>query len=404
MLDGGGQAMDQMKWTDNPFFQEQFNHPEKNFFTKKETRSVGQFHASMPDYARTPLVALSNLATSLGVKEIYVKNEAERFGLNAFKGLGASYAMASYFAKELGLDPAGLCFSTLIDRVAEMPVRTIATVTAGNHGKGVAWAARLLNQRAHIYMPKGTSESRVQAIEQLGAAVFVTKLNYDDTVTYVAGLAEKHGWILMQDTAWTGYEEIPRAIMQGYTTIVGEIIDQLEDETFQSITHVILQAGVGSFAAAIAAVIHQASNGNPPKMIIAEPSNADTFYQSATHPSGKVQRVLGDLETMMAGLACGEASPLGWRILQQVSDSFMLCDDSVSANGMRVLASPVGEDASMIAGESGALPIGVLYEIMANGNANEMKQKLQLDHTARVLVINTEGDTDPENYRKIVGG
>jgi len=175
-----------MKWVRNEHKKNKIIPCEIDYFSKKEMKKAYQFHASMPGYAPTPLHSLSGLSKSLGVDAIYVKDESKRFGLRAFKGLGASYAMASYFAKKMSLDLHATDFSSLMERVKDLPTSTFATVTAGNHGKGVAWAARLFEQEARVYLPKGSSSARQQAIQKLGAGASISDLNYDDTIKHVA--------------------------------------------------------------------------------------------------------------------------------------------------------------------------------------------------------------------------
>lgn len=398
----GGHKMEKIKWTDNQFKKLGFSTRETEHFSERELKKAINFHSSMPEYKPTPLHNLSELSNSLGVKGIYVKDESKRFGLNAFKGLGVSYAMASYFAKELALDLDSTNYDSLNEQVKSLPKSTFATATDGNHGKGVAWAASLFGQQAKVYMPKGSSQSRLKAIQNYGADACIMDLNYDDTVQTVANLAEINDWTLIQDTAWEGYEEIPLYIMQGYTTIVSEITTQLKGVSLNEITHVFLQAGVGSFAASIAAAIYNLTSGSSPKVVIVEPSKADCLYHSALHPTGTPQRVYGDLATMMAGLACGEPNPVGWEILKSISDYFFSCDDSISANGMRVLGNPICKDVKVISGESGSVPMGLVYELMSNDELDQVRYKLGLNDSSNILVINTEGDTDPINYRKVV--
>lgn len=394
--------MNQPTWVENPFHNLVTPAFELKYFLKKEMKKSYRFHSSMPGFEITPLHSLPALAASLGIKAVSVKDESKRFGLNAFKGLGASYAMASYFSKQLSIDLSSTDFQNLLTKVESLPQSTIATVTAGNHGKGVAWAARLFGQEAKIFMPKGTSESRLEAIQELGADASISELNYDDAVLEVAKMASENHWVLMQDTAWDGYEEIPLYIMQGYATIVAEVLEQLKQQSFDEISHVIIQAGVGSFAASIAATIYNARTDHPPKIIIVEPEKANTFYQSAQNKTGEAQRVHGNLETMMAGLACGEPNPIGWNVLRSLGNYFFSCDDVVSAKGMHLLGNPLGKDVKIISGESGAVPVGLLHELMMNDALSEAKNKLELDENSHVLVINTEGDTDPLNYNKIV--
>lgn len=337
-------------------------------FSKTEMQKVMAFHQSLPGYAKTPLLSLSNLAKYLELGDIYVKDESLRFDLQSFKVLGSSYALNEMSGAQI-----------------------VVTATDGNHGRGLAWAAKYFGKKARVYMPKGSSLFRLDKILQLGAHAEITDLNYDDTVRYVSCLAEKHGWTLVQDTALENYTDIPIRIMQGYLTIVGECLQQLPE----SPTHVILQAGVGSFAAAIAGSLQQLIQ-TPLTFIILEPTEADCLYQSAC--SGKIQKTKGNLSTIMAGLSCGEPNPIAWDILKELVDFFVVCQDSVSENGMRVLGNPLKGDPHIISGESGAVPMGFLIEACKNLS---LKKFLRLDSSSKIFFINTEGDTDPESYRTI---
>lgn len=389
-------------WVSNKFRSDTL--PQESFyFSAKETEKALHFHSSIPGYKATPLHSLHSLAQYLGVNSVYVKDESERFGLNAFKSLGASYAIASFYSEKLNIDLNSIHFNELVKLVKNAPSTTFATATDGNHGKGVAWAASLFGQKAKVYMPKGSSPARLEAIKNLGADACITDLNYDDTVQMAADLSEKHHWVLVQDTAWEGYQQIPLSIMQGYTTIIAEIYKQNED-FFNRISHVILQAGVGSFAASMAASLFNFKKGNKPKISIVEPESANCLYRSSQSTSGSPVRVYGDLATMMAGLACGEPNPFSWNILRTCSDDFFSCSDKISALGMRILGNPIDPDPKIISGESGSVPIGLLHELTKNNAMERIRKKLELDQASNVLVINTEGNTDPENYRNIVWG
>ncbi len=373
-------------------------------FTKNKLDQVMKLHMSMPHYQASPLHELRALSKYLGVESIFVKDEATRFGLDAFKGLGASYAMIAYFADRYALDLKTMDFKKIKKFIKTVPKLTFATATEGNHGKGVAWAAKLLGQDAKVFMPKGAADSRLKSIQNLGAESFVTELNYDDTVLKVAELSEENGWVLLQDTAWEGYEKLPLSIMQGYSSIIVEVMNQLENISLNEMTHVFLQAGVGSFAASIAAVINNFTAGTSPKIIIVEPSEADCFYKSAESKSGAPIRIYGDLDTMMAGLSCGEPSPIAWNILKQLSSHFLSCPDSISAKGMRILGNPLNDDPRIIGGASGSLPLGAVYELLTNEKLNYIKEELDLHSHSKILMINTEGKTDPTNYQKVVWG
>lgn len=370
-------------------------------FSKVIRQKVYNYHQSLPGYQMTPLESLDQLAGHLQIDKLWVKNEAGRFDLNAFKGLGASYAVAAYFAERLNLDLENLSFEELNHEISRADKVTLATATDGNHGKSLAWAARLFNQDAVVYMPKGSSSERLKAIRSEGARAEMTELNYDATVKLIAEEAEEEGWVVIQDTAWEGYEKIPLWIMQGYSTLVSEIRGQLSEE-LETVTHVILQAGVGSFAAAVLSSLLSELPDKEVQFIIVESDQADPFFQSAHRKDGQAVSVEGDLATIMAGLACGKASSTAWEVLKEKADFFASCSDEVSARGMRVLGNPLMGDSAIRAGESGAVPAGFLYEVIQNPHYQDLKTSLSLGKHARVLVINTEGDTDPENYRKIV--
>lgn len=364
--------------------------------------AVKMFHESVPCYDETPLIHLDCLAESIGVGNIYVKDESKRFELNAFKGLGGIHAVAEYFRNHEGMVFDG--FDGLLSALESRPPVTFATATDGNHGKGLAWAASLLGQQAKVFMPEGSEDSRLEAIQELGAEAEIMNLNYDDTVERVAALAEENGWVLVQDTAWPGYEEVPISIMKGYTTIIKEVQSQLGKNDFHGITHVFLQAGVGSFAGAMAAALFNLTGGEGPTIIVVEPDQADCFHRSIQYPSGNPQRVTGPLDTMMAGLACGEPSIQGWEILKASADAFISCGDETSARGMRLLGRPEGADESIVSGESGAAPFGALHRLMTEEEYQEERQRLGLDENSNVLFISTEGDTDPANYERVMSG
>ncbi|MCC4723375.1 diaminopropionate ammonia-lyase [Salinicoccus sp. RF5] len=369
-------------------------------FDPERLEAVKMFHESVPGYDETPLVHLDNLAESMGVGNIFVKDESKRFGLNAFKGLGGIYAVAEYFRNHERIEFDG--FDGLLSALENRPPVTFATATDGNHGKGLAWAASLLGQQAKVFMPEGSEASRLEAIRELGAEAEIMNLNYDDTVERVAALAEEHGWVLVQDTAWPGYEEIPLSIMKGYTTIITEVQSQLGKNDFHGITHVFLQAGVGSFAGAMAAALFNLTGGEGPTIVVVEPDQADCFQRSIQNPSGDPQRVTGALDTMMAGLACGEPSIQGWEILKASADAFISCGDETSARGMRLLGRPEGDDQSIVSGESGAVPFGAFHRLMTEEEYQEESQRLGLDDTSNVLFISTEGDTDAANYERVM--
>lgn len=364
--------------------------------TGEQARLARAFHSSFPQYAPTPLAELSALAAQMGLKSLLVKDESRRFGLNAFKVLGGSYAIARHIAARLGLRPEEMTFAALRSDAARAALGNAVffTATDGNHGRGVAWTARELGCRAMVRMPKGTAKSRVENIRALGAEVTVEDCNYDGCVRLAARQArETAGGVLVQDTAWPGYTQTPLWIMQGYLTMALEADEQMVAPP----THIFLQAGVGSMAAAVAAYFRQAHPQNPPKIILVEPTAADCFFRSAA--KGEITAVKGDMPTMMAGLACGEPSPIAWDILKGLTAAYLSCEDAAAARGMRALARPLAGDRAIVSGESGAATMGALLDAAADEKAREA---LGLDGNARVLLFSTEGDTDPVNYRRVM--
>ncbi len=359
-----------------------------------------RFHRSFPQYSPTPLRRLSALASAWGVADVFVKDESQRFGLNAFKVLGASYALGKIVAGRLGKPLDELPFPALRDPEVSRSLAglTFAATTDGNHGRGVAWTAAQLGFPATIFMPKGTVAARLENIRKLGQSAQVTTMNYDDTVRWVAEQARQKGWEMVQDTAWEGYVDVPRWIMQGYSTVARETLEQLAGVRP---THVFLQAGVGAFAAVLAALILDFYRTAPaPRIVVLEAQPAECFYESVR--LGHKTAVGGDLETIMAGLACGEPNPLAWDILKQCGFAFLAAPDEAAAHGMRVLGNPLDGDERVVSGESGAVGPGVLGWLATKPQYADLKAQLGLGPDSRVLCFSTEGDTDPLMYRNVV--
>ena len=367
----------------------------------EQAEKTSRFHSGLPGYQPTPLVERKALAEKLGVGTIWVKDESHRFGLNAFKALGGSYAMGQYLAGKLGKPLEELTFEQLCAQPARRALGEITFVTAtdGNHGRGVAWSARLLGHKSVVYMPKGSAPERLENIRAQGAQAEITEFNYDDAVRLANRQAQEKGWVLVQDTAWPGYEEIPAHIMQGYTTLAQEIARQLDG---QVPTHLFLQAGVGSFAGAALGYFAALWGDQRPVTAIVEPDKADCIFRSAKAYDGQLRFVTGDMDSMMAGLCCGEPCTISWKILDSYADAFLSCGDEYSAQGMRLLGRAEGEDTPVISGESGAVGAGVLQAIMQEERLAHLREQLGLDEHSRVLLISTEGDTDRENYRRIL--
>ena len=373
-------------------------------FGLEQAQRVRHFHQSFPEYSVTPLVKLEVLAEELGVQSIYVKDESYRFGLNAFKVLGGSYAIAREIGRLLGLKEEELTLGRLLapDVKERLGTLTFVTATDGNHGRGVAWTAQRLGHRAVVFMPKGTATERLENIRRLGAEASITNVNYDDTVRLARAYAAEHKGIIVQDTSWEGYDEVPLHIMQGYTTMGSEIVEQLQAYGNIKPTHVFLQAGVGAMAGAMAGFIADYYKERRPLITIVEPNQADCIYRTALANDGQLHTVGGALDSIMAGLCCGEPCSLGWRQLAAYADNFVAMPDRAAALGMRVLGSPMGSDAAVVAGESGAAGFGLAMAALWEQDLAELKRSLQLDAKSVILCISTEGATDVANYRRIM--
>lgn len=363
------------------------------------------FHESFPQYSVTPLAKLDHMAAYLGLKEVYVKDESYRFGLNAFKVLGGSFAMARYIAKQTGKDVSELPYNVLTsDELRnEFGQATFFTATDGNHGRGVAWAANKLGQKAVVLMPKGSTQTRLNNILKEGAKATIEEENYDECVRMANAMAEKtENGVMVQDTAWDGYEEIPAWIMQGYGTMANEADDQLHEAGCERPTHVFIQAGVGSLAGAVQGFFANRYPENPPKVVVVEAAPAACLYKGACAKDGAIRIVDGDMVTIMAGLACGEPNTISWDILKNHVDTFIATPDRVAAKGMRMLAAPFKGDQPVTSGESGAAPFGTLACIMTMDEYKPLREHLGLDENSKVLLFSTEGDTDPDRYKSIV--
>ncbi|MGQ3303364.1 MAG: diaminopropionate ammonia-lyase [Phenylobacterium sp.] len=322
-------------------------------------------------YRPTPLLSLGRIAAEAGVAEVLYKHEAHRFALKSFKALGGAYAVERLVAARGSAD--GL---------------TVTCATDGNHGRAVAWGARRLGVEAVIYVHETVSEGRAAAIAAFGAEVRRVPGNYDDAVRASAEAAAANGWTIVSDTSWPGYDLIPRDVMQGYAVLALEAEGQGARPT-----HVFIQGGVGGLAAGVLSWYWEKEGASRPVLVVVEPDRADCLLVSAK--AGRWTSVGGDLDTIMAGLACGEPSELAWALLSPGADAFMAIPDLLAADTMRLLA---GE--GLAAGESGVA--GLAGFRAAAGDAR-MRAALGLDAGARILCIGTEGATDPAIYREIVG-
>lgn len=353
---------------------------------------------SWKGYAPTPLCALPALARDAGVASIHYKDEGGRFGLGSFKALGGAYAVARLLCRELG---QRLKRPVSHDELQSDPALrracadiTVTCATDGNHGRSVAWGAQMLGCCCVIYIHATVSEGRKAAIARYGAQVVRTAGNYDEAVQQADRDAKANGWFVISDTSYPGYMDIPRDVMQGYQLMVHEAVSALP----QWPTHVFVQAGVGGFAAAVCAYFWERDSAQRPVFVVVEPDQADCLLQSAR--AGAVVAVKGDLDTLMAGLACGEVSLLAWDILATGANAFCTIPDAAAVDAMRLLASPLSGDPVIAAGESAVA--GLAAALLA-AHDSAARTSLGLGPDSRVLLFGSEGDTDPALYQQLVG-
>jgi diaminopropionate ammonia-lyase len=354
--------------------------------------------SSWPGYAQTPLLALTHLAAEVGVASIHYKDEGSRFGLGSFKALGGAYAVARLLCTQLShrlgqeVTPDMLLGDTKVSRAAADI--TVTCATDGNHGRSVAWGAQMMGCRCVIYIHATVSDGRKQAIARYGAEVVRTAGNYDDSVQQADRDAQANGWFVISDTSYPGYMDIPRDVMQGYQLMVHEAVQVLP----QWPTHVFVQAGVGGFAAAVCAYFWERDPIRMPRCVVVEPDQADCLLRSAR--AGEPVAVKGDLDTLMAGLACGEVSLLAWQVLERGAAAFCAIPDAAAVEGMRLLAGPTGGDPAIVAGESAVA--GLAAALLALQDP-EARASLGLGPDSRLLFFGSEGDTDPALYQQLVG-
>lgn len=341
---------------------------------------------SWPGYAATPLVALPALASEIGIAHLDYKDEAGRFGLGSFKALGGAYAVGRIVAR------AAAATGARPQDVAS--AMTVCCATDGNHGRSVAWGARMFGCRCVIFIHATVSAGRERAIERLGAEVRRTPGAYDDSVRIADETAAREGWQVVADTAYPGYMDVPKDVMQGYEVMAAEAFDAGAAPP----SHIFLQTGVGGLAAAVVAQAKRRWGPERPVIVLADPAKAACWAESFR--AGAPTAVQGGLDTVMAGLACGEVSLLAWEILKSHADAAMTVDDAAAARTMRRLARPSGGDPPIVAGESAVAGLAALAAAMADAAT---RAALGLDDASRVLVFGTEGDTDPDVYRRIVG-
>lgn len=353
--------------------------------------------STWPGYAVTPLVSLDKYAKKLGVKAIYYKDESTRFGLDSFKALGGAYAVCRLLLNKIkeatGKEAStkDLLAGTYKDVVSNI---TVCSATDGNHGRSVAWGAQMFGAKCVIYIHEGVSEGRKTAIEKYGAKVIRCKGNYDDSVHQCADDAAANGWFVISDTSYPGYTDVPRDVMHGYTVMVNEALEQIPEHP----THTFVQGGVGGLAAAVATRICCRIHKDRPLFTTVEPKNADCLYASILNDKYTV--IHGDLETIMAGLSCGEPSLLALDILKEYSVGFMTIPDTLIPVMMRDLANREAAETPVVSGESGVSGLAGLVTACENP---EFRNALKLDENSVIILFSSEGATDPEMYKEIVG-
>lgn len=364
------------------------------------TRAPHTFHQRLPGYAPTPLANSPQLAARLGVGKLWIKDESSRLGLPAFKILGASWAVA--YAIEEWLRQKNITFQpwrTIEELAAQLaPLRPLmlAAATDGNHGRAVARMAKQLGLDAHIFVPLGTAQARIDALESEGAHVTVVDGTYDDAVAESAQLAGPN-CLVISDTAWPGYDSIPRQVIAGYSTIFWEIDDELAQRNEHQPDIVVVQMGVGALAAAVVAHYRRLTTDNKHVTVIGvEPTRAACIMESMR--AGELVMVPGPHDSIMAGLNCGTPSPVAWPLVSTGVDLYVAIDDEFAREGMRALA-----DTGIIAGETGAAGVGGLLALLTGPDHAATRERLKIGPNSSVLVIVTEGATDPVAYEQIVG-
>jgi len=371
-------------------------HADAEMLSVDAATEVARYLTYRADHKITPLHSLPGLAAELGVGAIAVKDEGLRLGLGSFKALGGAYAVIKLVLEEasrrLGrpVDYAEMLSNEIREIAGTF---TVACATDGNHGRSVAQGAQLIGARSAVFVHSGVSEGRRTAITAFGASVIPVDGSYDDSVAYAAEVATARGWYIVSDTSWPGYERVPGLVMQGYTAMVQEILQQLPEQP----THVFLQAGVGGFAAAVAGHMSLASSTHP-AFIVVDPARAACLLESAR--AGQPVKIAHREPTVMAMLECYEPSLVAWRILSRIATAFMTVEEDDAIWAMKRLANPTLGDPAIVAGESGGAGLAGLAVALSDAGA---RLKLGLGAASRVLLINTEGATDPALYETLVG-
>lgn len=369
----------------------------QNVLSLHSGKSAQQAISKWPGYEISPLRKLAGFAQQCGVGSVYYKDESDRFGLKSFKALGGSYAVACQLLVEIKKQTGGqpsmddLFSGVYAEHVSEI---TVATATDGNHGRSVAWGAKMFGCQCVIYIHAEVSEGREQAMAKYGADVRRIDGNYDDSVKVVAEEAEHNHWIIISDNSYPGYLEIPKFVTAGYAVMLGEAVEQLNGHIP---SHVFIQGGCGGLASAVCGYFWDLWGEKRPRLIIVEPVNANCLQLSALH--GKMMVVGGALETLMAGLSCGEVSQIAWEILATGADDFITLPERFVPLAMQAMARGCGDDPSIEAGESAVAGVGAL---LALANDDPARAALGICADSSVLVFGTEGATDPALYQQLI--
>ncbi len=355
----------------------------KNYFFDKNSilrllskKDIDEAYSNISNwdgYAVTPLIELNKLSKEFNLNKIFYKDESKRFGLKSFKALGGAYAIEKISKKDKNL--------------------VIATATAGNHGRSVAWGSKRLGIKCKIFISEYVSDSRAQAMTDLGADVIKIKGNYEKSLIECIKQSKKNNWQIVQDVAWKNYTLIPKYTMAGYTVMMKEIIDQIKND---KISHIILQAGVGGMAAAMIAGIARYLD-NIPTTIIVEPDSAACVLESIR--TGKIEKIDIQRESLMGGMSCGEVSMVPWEILKNAAKYCVSLPDDDIAKTMKLLGNASLSDEKIIAGENSAPGVICLITICEN---EIIRNKLKLNKDSNILLIGCEGDTDQQMYKKLI--
>ncbi|HEQ98972.1 MAG TPA: diaminopropionate ammonia-lyase [candidate division Zixibacteria bacterium] len=377
-----------------------WNNSQTSEFERPDIRDV---HRSLKEYKPTPLIDLPGLAEHLGIGRLLIKDEAQRFGLKAFKALGATYAIYRFVCGEFeksGLDIPSPEFFYSAEEIISSAQYTFCTATDGNHGRGVAWTASKLRQNAVIYMPKNTVSARIENIRGHGADVYIVDGAYDDAVRICRDEAEKYGWQIISDTAWPGYETIPEWIMAGYLTIFREIDESLKKK--DSIDCFIVQGGVGALAASASWYYNTVHSQTGLRIVSVEPREAACLLESIDTPQGEPVKSRGKLNSIMAGLNCGTPSITAWPFIKQGIDIFITVTDRDAVEAMRTYYYPHVNDPRIVSGESGASSLAALKVLCLHDDYKDALNSIGLNKQSTVVLLNTEADTDPEFFKNAV--